>query len=94
MKITKDTITEKIQNRERSNLKKFTFTMEDINDNPESTINTIKEYLDSYKDQIRDFKIITSINENNFAPEIYVQVFYTEEVEKHFIDSYKKLYDN
>lgn len=53
--------------------KKFSFTMEDIQDNPE-VMEKIVEYLEKHQDEYEDYRILKWVDETTFAPQVMLEI--------------------
>jgi hypothetical protein len=86
----RDLIFEKIWNLQTSTptLKKFfSFTLEDLNDNPEECLKEIEDYLSKHGDKIIDFSFDTWIDEETFRPILMMKMYLVESLAMHVYPS-------
>lgn len=86
----KDLIFEKIWNLQTNTptLKKFfSFSLEDLQDNPEECLKEIEDYLEKHKDKIVDFSFDSWIDEETFRPILMMKMYLVESLSMHIYPS-------
>lgn len=81
-----DKIIEKLKkNTERPYLiKRFDFTLEDLQDNPDQ-IKTIVDYLELHAGKWEDFEILAQINPDTFKPYVLLVMYLTKDLASYLI---------
>lgn len=64
-------------------LKFFKFSMEDLTDKPEETLQTITEYFERHQDHIEDFSFISYVDEDTMAPRIVAVIDLKDSLKQH-----------
>jgi cephalosporin-C deacetylase-like acetyl esterase len=64
-------------------LKFFKFSMEDLIDKPQESLDTITEYFETHKDHIEDFSFISYIDEESMAPRIVAVIDLKDSLKQH-----------
>jgi hypothetical protein len=66
-------------------LKFFKFSMEDLTDNPQESLDTITEYFEMHKDHIEDFSFISYVDEETMAPRIVAVIDLKDSLKQHLL---------
>lgn len=74
---------EEVQRSVPSINKFFIFNLEDLEDNPESCLNQIEEYLEKHKDKVKDIEFETWIDEETFCPVVMLKMFPVDSIGKY-----------
>lgn len=65
----------------------FTFTIEDLRDDPEGCLDAIESYLERHKDKIQDFSFESWIDEATFTPVLMMKMVPVPEISQHLFPS-------
>jgi hypothetical protein len=65
----------------------FTFSLEELHDNPEKCLTEIEHYLEKHGDKIDDFTFESWIDEDTFKPILMMKMIPVEELAKHLFPS-------
>lgn len=68
--------------------KTFKLNLADVQDDPESIVIDVYQYLKDHQDKIEDFWIEQYIDPETFAPVLEVKVLPVEDIRKHMINSF------
>jgi hypothetical protein len=90
--IMREKIIEKLKTEKESYIvKMFSFSMEDLQDNPEECLREISDYLESIKKKYRDFEFLSWVDEETFAPKLLMIVYPADEIASQMTSMSEKL---
>lgn len=77
-----------VDEKDKTIRKVFSFSLEELQDNPRKSFIAIKEYIKEHEDKIEDFWFDSYIDENTFMPMLVLHVLPVESIREHLINTH------